>query len=141
MSKGVRSEAQVRAMIASRRRSAMAGKHMGPVPFGFALGEDGKLVVNHDEAVVVKCIFTWIVCGQSFHSIANKLAETHKSMREWSGLGVKFIASNPVYIGMLRFRGRTYRGGHEAIIAPATFKGVQTILRRKASRAKRRRRG
>ena len=70
---------------------------------GYDKGEDGKMVVNKEEAKIVKHIFCLFLQGMSAHGIAKLLTEEaiptpgHKT--KWSAKTVSSILSNEKYKG------------------------------------------
>ncbi len=107
-----------RDMIAERVRENMMerarkGKWNGGVlPFGY-LAEDKQLVINEEEAVVVRKVF------QSFLDIGTILGTTraineagHKTRKgtTWWSTSIERMITNPVYIGVLRYNKRDTTG-------------------------------
>lgn len=119
---------------------------------GYDKGEDGKMVVNKEEAKIVKHIFCLFLQGMSAHGIAKLLTEEaiptpgHKT--KWSAKTVSSILSNEKYKGdallqksytvdfltkkQRRNNGEIQQyyveGNHEAIIEPEVFDMVQREL-------------
>lgn len=112
-----------------------------PAPLGYNLLE-GKLVVNEAQAEVVKRIFDLYLSGVGFKSIAHELIRSEPALY-WSGATIRYIISNPVYIGKIRwnYMDKTSKktnseiienGSHEPIIDEVTFQRAQIdTLRRK----------
>ena len=77
------------------------------VPFqrflGYDHGPDGNLVVNPEQAVIVKSIYSMFLQGMSYHGIAKKLTAdvipTPGGKEKWSISTVKSILSNEKYKG------------------------------------------
>lgn len=77
------------------------------VPFerflGYDRGEDGNLVVNHEQAKVVKKIYRLFLQGYSPFGIAKELTGeeilTHGGKKKWSARTVAAILSNEKYKG------------------------------------------
>lgn len=77
------------------------------VPFqrflGYDRGPDGNLVVNPEQAVIVKSIYSMFLQGMSYHGIAKKLTAdgipTPGGKEKWSISTVKSILSNEKYKG------------------------------------------
>lgn len=77
------------------------------VPFGHFLGydrrADGKLVINKNEAAIVREIYRLFLAGLTFHSIAKHLTEkgikTPAGKDKWHGTTVKSILTNEKYKG------------------------------------------
>ena len=140
------------------RKRFADGKAM--VPFGrflgFEKGEDGKMVVNQEQAVIVKLIYKLYLEGHSCYKIANILTEkgipSPGGKAKWNGSCVESILTNEKYKGdallqkvytvnYLTKEKRKNTGKvpqfyvtehHEAIIDPKIFEQVQAeMVRRK----------
>lgn len=133
------SEEVKRSMEVNARR----GKLQSTPAFGYR-AEDGRLVINPDEALMVQQIFSDFVAGKSLFAIAKGLnalgARTHRG-NPFENRTVEYILRNPVYIGKLRWNptGRTRRdffneniiladGEHEPLVSQATFDAAQIRL-------------
>lgn len=133
------------------------------VPFerflGYDRGEDGNLVVNTEQAKVVKKIYRLFLQGYSSFGIAKELTGegilTPGGKKKWSARTVAAILSNEKYKGdallqksfTVDFLTKEKKknegeipqyyvtGNHEAIIPPSTFDRVQRLLeQRKAGK-------
>ena len=128
---------------------------------GYEKGEDGKMVVNREQAQVVQMIYAWFLEGLSYHGIASKLTEMHiptpGGKTQWRQAVVKSILQNEKYKGDALLQ-KTYivdfltkkskknegeipqyyvENDHEAIITPEQFQEVQDeIARRDAKKGK-----
>ncbi len=135
------------------------------VPFqrflGYDRGPDGNLVLNPDEAVTVRRIYSMFLQGMSPYGIATRLtADGIKSpggKDKWSAGSVRSILTNEKYKGDALLQ-KSYtvdfltkkkkinegeipqyyvEGNHEAIVSPDVFEQVQSELeRRKASKGR-----
>ncbi len=143
---GLLSAREKRKMVARTSRGirerVKAGKWWGSLrPYGYHVGDDGVLVVDADEAAVVRRVFAMYRAGEPLLRIAIALnvdgLRPHKGGQEWRSNTVRRLLSNPVYAGRLHY-GRTTkraRGGepivvehaHEPIVAPHEFDAVQTL--------------
>ena len=133
------------------------------VPFkrflGYDRGEDGNLVINPEQAKVVKLIYKLFLTGLSYKAIANEMMErgikSPAGKDRWNPGAVKSILTNEKMKGdallqkqfTVDFLTKKHKknegeipqyyvtGNHEAIIPPATFDLVQAeIERRKAGK-------
>lgn len=123
------------------------------VPFnrflGYDRGPDGNLVVNREQAVIVKRIYSLFLQGMTYHGIADTLTKdgipTPGGKKKWSISTVKSILSNEKYKGdallqksytvdFLTKKTKVNEGeipqyyvedNHEAIIYPEVFEMVQ----------------
>ena len=124
------------------------------VPFGRFLGydrgEDGNLVVNPEQAVIVKRIYGYFLQGRSPYQIAKMLTEegipTPGGKKVWGKAVAASILTNEKYKGDAILQ-KVYttdfltkkndgdvpqyyvEGNHEAIIDPAVFDRVQVLMR------------
>ena len=135
------------------------------VPFkrflGYDRGPDGNLVLNKDEAVIIRRIYSMFLQGMTPHGIAARLtADGIKSpggKDKWNAGAVRSILTNEKYKGDALLQ-KSYtvdfltkkkkvnegeipqyyvEGNHEAIIQPEVFELVQQELeRRKNSRGR-----
>ena len=123
------------------------------VPFkrflGYDRGEDGNLVINEEQAAVVRRIYGMFLQGRSPFAIAKVLTEegipTPGGKTNWSGSTVRSILTNEKYKGdallqkvytvdFLSKKKKVNEGevpqyyvenNHDAIIDPAVFEAVQ----------------
>jgi len=137
-----------REIISERTRDKMGaarkkGKWIGGcVPLGYDLDkENHKLIVNSEEAKVVREIFELYLKENSLLSVA-KIANTkghrtkiRKLAEGKQGGGVKFshtsiekILKNAHYAGKVRYQNTLYPGEHERILDDETFQKVQDNL-------------
>ncbi|MBO8163777.1 MAG: recombinase family protein [Brevibacillus sp.] len=90
--------AGVSASLAAKVRR---GEHIGKTPYGYnKVG--GKLVIDEDEAKVVRMIFTWYNQGWGYKRIANELNRMgipSKTSAVWQYTSIHRIIHNPLYCG------------------------------------------
>lgn len=104
------------------KQRAMEGLWNGGVVFGYDLNDKKLLVINQDEAEVVKLIFTKYADGKGLRAIANYLNKTGyktKRNRHFSINGIAQILDNPIYIGKIRWlqhENWTHNAGEEKIL-------------------------
>lgn len=117
-------------------------------PYGYE-NVEGEMVINEEEAEVVKYIFNEILEGKSTHKIALTLQEQGvptKKGGKWTSTTIRGIVSNEKYMGDILFQktytdsyfNRHYNNGeldqyymkdhHEAIISRETFDKVQALI-------------
>ena len=79
--------------------------------YGYTKDEDGQLIINKEEAKVVRRIFNEYLNGKGFYAIARGLNEdnipTIRSAEEWQDSVIKVILQNPIYEGDLLLQ-KTY---------------------------------
>lgn len=146
-----------REMAGDRIRDKRASSvHLGLWMGGHAaLGYEAvhkKLVVNPREAETVRYIFRRFVELQSLSSLRKDLKASgivsKRKIREsgevyggnplaWHPL--RAILTNPLYCGMIRHKGQTFRGRHAAIIDGPLFDEVQKLLQQDAASQRSRR--
>lgn len=125
---------------------------IGYPPFGYDW-VDGAMVINEEQAAVVKAIFADVLKGKSTGAIAEKLNQQGvitKWGKTWHGTTIRGIIKNEKYIGDTLF-GKTFtddsfkrkvnRGDrnqyfmeehHPAIVDKATFEQAQQMLAQNA---------
>lgn len=128
---------------------------------GYDKGEDGKMVINPEQAETVREIYRLFLAGYAYHTIGRKLEEqkipTPAGKTKWSPSTIMSILKNEKYKGdALLQKGFTVdfltkkmkknegevpqyyvEGDHEAIISPETFDLVQEEMKkRKRGRTK-----
>lgn len=126
-------------VAASKRR----GKWLGGVPpLGYNIDRENKrLVVNPDEAVMVRYIFRRFLVLRSAVGILKELKEKNWRMKSWTTVkGRKHLGqpwnknqiyrllNNPLYIGLVKHKDQTYPGEHEAIVEKKLWDDVQAVL-------------
>ena len=127
------------------------------VPYGRFLGYDRGMVINEDEAVVIKKIYYMFLLGMSAYQISKTLTEqgipTPGGKKKWSITVVKSILSNEKYKGdaliqksfTVDFISKKQKknegelpkyyvtGGHSPIIPPPLHEYIQAELLRRAN--------
>ncbi|MEG3155851.1 recombinase family protein [Sphingomonas sp. RB1R13] len=124
-------------VAASKRKGMWMG---GPVPIGYRLA-DRKLVMNAEEARVVRTIFERYLAHRSMCSLADELAAcgVRTKIRQFSNGrtvgGIAFttgpiaaLLKNPVYIGKVAHDGKLYEGEHDGLIDEDLWHRVQSAL-------------
>ena len=132
------------------KEKASRGEAMGRPPFGYKV--ENKMLVPDDNAHVVKYIFDSYNSGKSYREISLDLVDY-----DLTGQAVRYILSNPSYIGKTRwddtdhahYRSNDYRpdvdklpdGKHEPIIDLETWNKTQKRLSAKQTDVKYQRQG
>jgi len=127
-------------MGAARKRGQWLG---GRPPFGYTRDKEGKkLIIDKDEAKIVREMFELYLKGNSLLKVSSILNE--KGYRSRAGKqkdgkpfgGLKFgvtqiqqAIKNVVYIGKVFYAGQVYDGQQEAMIDEETFKKAQEKLK------------
>lgn len=135
---------RIRDKIAAQRRR---GKWSGGVPMlGYDVDRSGpspKLVINAEEAIQVRRIFSLYLELGSLMPVVEELAKRGWCNKTWSTkkgatrggrpfdrCSVHALLTNPIYIGKIKHKTDVYNGEHEPIIDAIVFEKVQTTLRR-----------
>ncbi|MEE5994567.1 MAG: recombinase family protein [Oscillospiraceae bacterium] len=129
------------------------------VPFsrflGYDRGADGKMIVNKEEARIVREIYRLFLSGLTPHTIAKKLTEqgirTPAGKEKWHSSTIKSILTNEKYKGDALLQ-KTYtsdfltkkkkinhgeipmyyvEGSHEGIVTPEIFEAVQAEMEKR----------
>jgi site-specific DNA recombinase len=107
-------------------------------PYGYELDKENKtLKINEKEALNVKRMFEYYLEGKGVNAIAvelNRLQIRTKTNAVWNDFKVKYILSNPTYIGTMRYNFRVNKENyfeventHPPIISKEIFNNVQSI--------------
>lgn len=133
-------------------RSALMGRFGGgPVkPYGYTTGAEKILVIEPEEAKVVKMIYDLSLKGMGAKRIANLLNEKgiptkrstsktgylkvrgkNKTTFKWRDAVVYNILTNPLYKGERQYKDRIIQS--PIIIEPEMFEAVQILLKKKNS--------
>ena len=125
--------------------------------FGYKHNEYGELVINEEEAVIVRNIFSWYLEGYSVNKIIKELSSTGvkspKGSDKWPKRTIQNMLVNEKYIGNVLL-GKTCTGelpdnkqrlnrgqvqqylmkeGHTPLIASEIFEKVQAELKRRSN--------
>jgi len=110
-------------------------------PLGYDKNSDGKLVVNEEDAKLVKQIFKRYLSRKSIPQVAfelNKQGIHTKKGKRWNATAVRGILTNEIYLGKYKVAGYSDYVKEYRIIADNLFKKVnETRLRYKRGGAKR----
>jgi site-specific DNA recombinase len=107
-------------------------------PYGYELDKENKtLKINEEEALAVKRIFEYYLKGKGVNSIAvelNSLQIRTKTNATWNDFKVRYILTNPTYIGNMRYNFRVNKENyfevestHPPIISKEIYDNVQRI--------------
>lgn len=117
-----------RAMDALRNK-AMRGYGLGKTPYGYRIGEHGRLEIVPEEAAVVRRIYAmYLEEGLGLRLIARRLNDENTATRRgrrWSVVTVRDILRNRTYTGTYARFGVRVPGSHEGIISNETFREAQ----------------
>ena len=145
-----------RELIGERTRDKMSaarkkGKWVGGCP---VLGYDvdpggGRLMVNEEEAVRVRAIFALFEEQGSAQQTLDEIQCRDWRLKSWTRKTGKFrsggrftlsalrrLLTNILYTGSVRHQGRIYPGEQAAILAPADWERVQSLMPQPAALAR-----
>ena len=124
-------------IAASRRKGMWMG---GNPPLGYDV-KDRKLVVNAEEAALVRMIFErFTTCGSATVLVAALKAEDHRTktwttqkgrVRQGGAIDKGFLYKllrNRVYLGEVVHKGKSFPGEHDAIVTQSLWDKVHVIL-------------
>ena len=114
----------------------------GHPPLGYDV-ENRKLVINEEDAKLIKLIFEKFIKTESYFEIAHALNDAGIKTKRgslFSPQHVQRILKNPYYKGCVTHRGNVYPGEHEAIIEEETWDKVQEIFKTKSMPGQRKKR-
>lgn len=117
---------------------AAKGYYVGFAPTGYRNVRDGASVRLDPDPVLGPLV------GEAFRLISERRSSIRQVLEELTPkglvsrtgkpLGVSALAGilrNPIYAGMIRFKGELYRGNHEALVSRTLFERAGRSLRRR----------
>jgi DNA invertase Pin-like site-specific DNA recombinase len=117
-----------------RRAKAKSGtKGCGSAPIGYKWNKDAEIEIDIDKSMIVTDIFTSYVRLKSLSRVAVHCTEKGYLTLQgnnFSKQSIKNILTNDYYIGIVRFAGKRYKGGHPVFISTRLFNEVQIIMGR-----------
>ena len=126
-------------------QKALRGEFCAHAPFGYDYDKNLKiLVLNKQEALIAKYIFSEILKGRTPYSISKEMRE--KNIRTKNGITlerrrIEYIIRNPVYKGCLRWTSASgiivQKSNHEPLISEADFEEIQRIAAQRAIKLRR----
>ncbi|MDD2966656.1 MAG: recombinase family protein [Desulfovibrionaceae bacterium] len=149
-----------REIIAERTRDKMGasrrkGKWVGGIPF---LGYDiapggGRLIVNEQEAEMVRTIFKLYISTGSMNEVLDHLNKRNWRTKEWTSLGgVKHggkpftkailykVINNIAYLGKIEYEGKVYEGEQDRIVSIDDWENAHALLKHRFREGKAQRR-
>lgn len=89
------------------------------IVYGYTKDEQGNIIIDKEQANVVRDIFRWYINGNSILGIVKKLAENNvpspSGKEKWSKRSVEILLSNEKYTGVVRLSD-SYTHEHEYLI-------------------------
>lgn len=122
-------------------RRASEGKFNGSAaPYGYRLEKSGQLVIDPDEAEIVRYIFH-LYKRHGLFKIANILNEEGYKTRagnDWQANSIRYILTNPIYTGRLQWGLQSNKtkaiivdGAVEPIISEEEFEEAQRLMKKR----------
>ena len=115
-------------------KKAKGGKFVGGnVPYGYKLDPEKGLVINEDEALIVRKMFQMYTFGKEGSSAIckqlNEAGNRNRNGRKWGRRVVLHMLRNPVYVGKIRWREVQYEGHHNPVVSGILFEKAQEVLK------------
>lgn len=107
-------------------RSKAGLYHGGPTPPTGYKYIDGELIVDVYKAPQVQEVYERFLSGYSINSIQRYM---HDKYGGWNSHSlVIHVLRNSVYIGKVKFKGKTYDGVHQPILSESVFTRAQELM-------------
>ena len=100
------------------------------IPYGYNYS-DGNLIINEEEASIIKKIYSWYKDGKSMGEIAKMLNMAKVPTKKggfWAKKTISTILKNPVYCGYLHWEEYVNKSEHDDIISTYDFNAVQKLI-------------
>jgi len=119
------------------REKVRRGEFPGPAPLGYLNDYRTKTIIPDPQfASVIRKIYETYSSGDyTLREISFLLKEkgaTTRHKKPYSQSKVRWILSNPFYIGLFRYNGELYEGNHKPLIEKVLFDKVQQILKQRS---------
>ncbi len=112
-------EVIVERVTEAKAEAAKQGRYNGgATPYGY-IQENKTLIINEEQARVVRRIYDLYLKGTGSGEIAGLLnTEGIQTIlgKQWEGAAIRRMLRKPVYAGLIEHKGKTYPGRHQAII-------------------------
>ena len=115
------------------------GFNGGTTPYGYEYKGNDRFIINNKEASIVKRIYKYFSLYGYLDSVTEQINKEGIRTREnkrFNRAGIRYILSNPVYCGFLRYEGYVYKNGHKALVDIRKFNNIQRILGNKKNMIK-----
>lgn len=112
---------------ARAKKSDGGGYAGGCLPYGYDVVK-GKLVINKQEADMVRQIYSQRKESMSLRKIANALNDKQVMTRrggKWTAESIRYVLSNEIYTGRIAYNGKVMKGDHDPIISRRLYNSVQ----------------
>jgi site-specific DNA recombinase len=136
-----REQTAERTRIAMRARAERGLWNGGPPMLGYDSAGSGRIVVNEEEAVLVRLIFDKYIELRSSVKLMHWLNENGYRQKRWTNrdgaisggktwvtANIRTLLRHKVYLGLVTHSGEAFAGQHEPIVELETWEKVQRIL-------------
>ena len=130
-----------------QQRARLGKWHGGLFPLGYDYNKDTKkLVINKNESIIIKRIFSQILEGRKPTEIANILnakgyrtkprkvitkngVEKAVGSNRFNDDLVKKVIINPIYKGFVHFNGEQFKGEHQALVSAEIWSKANQLMK------------
>jgi len=130
-----------RVYIGMEQKARTEGGVLGfNIPYGYNY-YNGKLIVNDDEAIIIKNIYSYYIEGKSMGEIAKMLNSTKIPTKKgglWAKKTISTILKNSTYCGYLHWKQYVNKSDHDPIIQKDEFNQIQNLIESKGGSPKKR---
>jgi site-specific DNA recombinase len=121
-------------VVAGMERHAAAGRWPGGVrPDGYRLDPTTKrLIIEEERAALVREIFDLYthrrLGTRAIATLLNERGSRTRTGGPWSAHTIRWLLTNPAYLGQVTFRDTIVQDAHPAIIEPSVFAAAERLL-------------
>ena len=117
--------------IARAKNGYYHGGPTAPVGYDYV---DGRLIVNEKKARQVRELFERFCRGASIHDCWLHMQARYGASGGWSSeTQIRHVLVNEVYLGKVKFQGKSYPGLHPPLIPEELFSRTQALLQERKS--------
>ena len=103
------------------------------IPYGYDY-IDGKLIINENEASIIKDIYSWYSEGKTMGKIVKMLNSSDIPTKKggfWAKKTISTILKNPTYCGYLHWEDYINKSDHDSIIEESEFNKIQDLIKKR----------
>lgn len=120
----------------ARTETARRGIWVGPVPIGYRRDEDTVLVPSEDAAIVMMSYESYATGSHSLSTLADQLNKAGYTIQNiqtrrrtsFTRYNLAEMLRNPVYKGLIRYKGELFPGKHAPLVSEDLWDTVQKKL-------------
>jgi DNA invertase Pin-like site-specific DNA recombinase len=115
-----------------RTKAKSGGKACGVAPYGYKWNDKAEIIVDDEQAKIVKDIYSMYLKGSSLQQIATNLNDKSiltERKNVWSKQAISVILKNDFYTGLVTHGSTKKQGKHTVIISKIAFGKVQSRLK------------